>query len=124
MARRPALNKVEERQLELLVEAGVTQAIAARALGVSRSTAQRSLARLRAEREPETLDDLLAALPTIDEMLAALPPRLPVRQRQHGSSTAWRESARALEQMAPERWGRADAREVGAARHRARDPKT
>jgi hypothetical protein len=74
MARRSALNKVEERQLELLVEAGVTQEIAARALGVSRRTAQRALARLQAEREPETLEDLLASLPTIDEMLAAPPP--------------------------------------------------
>jgi hypothetical protein len=81
MARRRVLNRVQERQLERLVEAGVTQAVAARAFGVSPRTAQRSLARLRAEREPKTLDELIESLPTLDEMLAARVPTLPPRTR-------------------------------------------
>jgi hypothetical protein len=69
-----------------MVDAGVRQDVAARALGVSRRTVQRALARERAGRGLQTLDELLAAVPSLDEVLAA-PPRRRGRRRR---SDSWR----------------------------------
>jgi len=103
MARTRVLSPEGERQLGLLVGAGVTVATAAGALGVSTRTAQRVLARQRAE--PETLEELIASLPTPEEALAAFSVALsPVRVSRRRRSGSWRTSAEWLEAERPESW--------------------
>jgi len=105
MARTRKLRPEGERQLGLLVGAGVTVAVAASAVGCSRRTAQRVLARQRAGCEPETLEEVLAALPTLQEVLASFsvaPPR--VRAPRRRRSGGWRASAEWLEAERPESW--------------------
>jgi transcriptional regulator with XRE-family HTH domain len=103
MAGRPrALTAEQEHQLEHLVDAGIPHEHVARAMGVSRRTVARVLARRRAEREPQTLDELLASIETDSAaILAGPPPSRAMRRRRHD----WRASARFLEQNYPERWG-------------------
>jgi hypothetical protein len=71
-------------------------------MGVSRRTVARVLARRRAEREPQTLDELLASVEVdIAAILAAPSPSRARRRRR----LDWQASARFLEQNYPERWG-------------------
>jgi hypothetical protein len=94
--RHRALTDEQERQLEKLVDVGIRHALVASALGVSRSTVTRTLARRRAE--PETLAQLLARIDRdFDE-----PPR-PGALRRRGRDD-WQASARLLEANFPERW--------------------
>jgi hypothetical protein len=90
--------------MALLVDAGVTIAVAAAALGVSRRTGQRVLARQRG-REGESLEELCASLPTLQETLAAFSPTSSRAPRRRRPVEGWREAARWLEEEHPESWG-------------------
>jgi hypothetical protein len=79
-----------------------SRTIVGRAMGVSRRTVVRVLARRRAEREPLTLDELLASLETEVAAILAGPPRSRAVRRRR---LDWRASARFLEQNYPKRWG-------------------
>ena len=82
---------------------GVTQTVAARVLGVSRRTVQRALGRRRRER-PETLAELLAALPPLDVVLALPAPAPAPRRNLRGDD--WQAAATELETQFPDRWRR------------------
>jgi predicted DNA-binding protein (UPF0251 family) len=60
MGRHRALSDDDERQLARLVDAGVRQELAGAVLGVSRRTVVRTLARRRAARREQTVQELLA----------------------------------------------------------------
>jgi hypothetical protein len=103
MAGRPrALTAEQEHTLEQLVDAGIPHATVARAMGVSRRTVVRVLARRRAQREPQTLDELLASIETDAQAILAKPPRSRATRRR---GLDWRTSARFLELNYPKRWG-------------------
>jgi hypothetical protein len=102
MAGRPrALTAEQDQTLEQLVDAGIPPTRPS--LGVSRRTVARVLARRRAEREPLTLDELLASLEVdVDAILAGPPrPRAVMRRR-----VDWHTSARFLEHELPGALGR------------------
>jgi transcriptional regulator with XRE-family HTH domain len=95
-----------ERQLEALLDAGVTQAASARALEVSRRTVSRWVAAERARAAGElTLEQLLAALEPPGDIVRALdePPRR--RRSQRRANREWVEAARRLQVDHPARWG-------------------
>jgi hypothetical protein len=103
MAGRPTVITAKiDRQLEALLDAGVTQGVAASALGIGRRTVTRWVARRR--RSPETLEELVASLPTVEELLAQ-PSRPPNRPRRNKGRPAWRDAAEALEAAYGRRWG-------------------
>jgi hypothetical protein len=95
------LSPASESQLGALLDVGVRQEVAAVAVGCSLRTVQRYAARRRAASEPETLEELLASLPSVEEIVAGAP-RPPRAAR--GRSRGWRTAAAALERQYPERW--------------------
>jgi transcriptional regulator with XRE-family HTH domain len=74
MAGRPTvLTDHARKQLDRMLDARVNQDIAARGLGISRRTVSRYAAeRRKPPPPPQTLEELLAELPTLDEILAEL----------------------------------------------------
>jgi transcriptional regulator with XRE-family HTH domain len=105
VGRPPVITPRIETQLAALLDCGVTQERAALAVGVSRRTVQRFAAARRQEPEPQTLEELLAAMPTFEEVLAdADRARAHARRSRRASERDWREVARMLEHDAPERW--------------------
>ena len=107
MAGRPSVvTKRVEHQLETLLAAGVTQQVAAKALGISVRTIGRYVAERRPV-NPETLDQLLAefAQPIpLNELMGEPSPSRRRKTRRRGKK--WREAARALQEASPEHWGR------------------
>jgi hypothetical protein len=103
MGRRRALSDEQEQTLVALVDrARIPVEVAGRALGVSRRTAQRALARQRAGREPATLAELLAELPSLDEVLE-LADLSPPRRRRRRRPGSWQEAAEELERLERDR---------------------
>jgi hypothetical protein len=107
MGRRRALTLEQEQQLAAVVGLGLTREAAGRAFGVSVRTVARSLARMRARPEPETLEELLrdvgGEVAGFDP-LAVVPadPRRPPRRRRR---EPWEAVARELGRERPEHWG-------------------
>jgi hypothetical protein len=105
VGRRTVITPKVERQLDALLDV-VPQERAALAVGISRRSVQRYAARRRKEAEPQTLDELLASLPSFEEITAddgrARPP---ARRRRRARARGWEEAARMLETQAPQRWG-------------------
>jgi hypothetical protein len=95
-----------ERQLDALLDV-VSQERAALAVGISRRSVQRYAARCRKEGEPQSLEQLLASLPTFEEIMAdngrRRPP--PPRRRRRSRERGWEKLAEMLETEAPQRWG-------------------
>jgi transcriptional regulator with XRE-family HTH domain len=112
MAGRPRVLDAEgEATLDALLEAGLDQASAARAVGCSTRTVQRFEARRRATPDPpQSLDALLDSFPSIEDTLAELEaaplakPMSRPRGRRRRARPEWRESARRLEELYTERW--------------------
>jgi hypothetical protein len=102
--RPPALNEKAEQQLGLLLDCGVRQTIAARALGVSRRTVQRFEARRRRAAAPQTLEQLLDGMPTLNDVLAGLDDTEQPPGRGASQPRAWEATARMLASEHPERW--------------------
>jgi transcriptional regulator with XRE-family HTH domain len=92
-----------EEQLAAMRDAGVTQERAAIACNIGRRTVQRWEARRGREPEPQTLEEVLASLPTLEEIMADDRPR-PLGRRRRSRKRDWQKAARMLEQEAPERW--------------------
>jgi hypothetical protein len=104
MGRSPALDARGEHELAVLLDLGLRQPRIAAVLGCSVRTIQRHAKRRRDAGELQTLDDALAAVPSIEQVLADDAHRLTAR-RSRRPSRAWRQAAVELETTDPERWG-------------------
>jgi len=103
MGRPPVLTVKDQDQLALMIEVGVTQDNAARVLGVSRRTVARFVARERAA-EPQTLQQVLDAMPPLWQVLADLEEEA-ARPARRVPKRGWRAAADQLAEEFPQRWG-------------------
>jgi hypothetical protein len=90
------------RQLAVLLDVGITQAAAGRAVGVSTRSVSRFAARRRRAEEQKTLAELLEEIPSVEETLAALDAD---DQSARRPPQPWERAARRLAVEQPERWG-------------------
>jgi hypothetical protein len=101
MGRHRAITGARERELAALLDAGVTQQRAAELLGVGLRTVNRWAGeRARSAGAGETLEEILAGIPSLEELLAGV--ERPRRRRRR--RTGWEEAAVRLEAEFPDRW--------------------
>jgi hypothetical protein len=109
MAGRPTvLTAKTQAQLGALLDAGIPQVVAARAVGISPRSVARFMARQREPAAPETLEEALDSLPGLDDVLADLDRPRPRRRRTPKPARDWQASARWLEVELPDRWAPPD----------------
>jgi hypothetical protein len=99
----------KETQLLALLDAGVTQAVAAKALDVSLRSVSRWCAEERATTPADPFWAIVDDTASLDELLRTLgePPRRrrSAVRRHRRSNREWMEAARRLAVLDPERWG-------------------
>jgi hypothetical protein len=109
VGRRSVITPTLAEQLAALLDCGVTQERAALAVGISRRTVQRFASRRKQHAEPQTLEQVLAEIPSLDQVIAAgarARPRPGARRKKRASESGWEQVARMLETDVPERWAR------------------
>lgn len=105
MARPTVLTPRVRGQLGALLDAGVTQQVAANALGISRRSVTRYVGGERGAGAPQTLAELIATLPTVEQVVADAERPQERRRRRRRAPKQWEEAAAFLAASAPERWG-------------------